>query len=75
MRTTAGVLLAPVHVRAGERDGLQLAHSAITKVTKLSSVRARQQYLTPLAVALEAWPGSDAKQLARMTRQVIATPA
>jgi hypothetical protein len=45
------------------------------KVTKLSSVRARQQYLSPLAVALEAWPGSDATQLARMTRQVIATRA
>jgi hypothetical protein len=44
-------------------------------VTKLSSVRARQQYLSPLAVALEAWPGSEATQLARMTRQVIATPA
>ncbi|MGH3798520.1 MAG: hypothetical protein ACRDTD_00005 [Pseudonocardiaceae bacterium] len=53
-RTNAGILLATVHVQAGERDGLRLAHSAITQVTKLSSVRARQQYLTPLAVALEA---------------------
>jgi hypothetical protein len=74
-RTNADILLATVHVRAGEHDGLQLAHSAITKVTKLSSVRARQQYLTPLAVELEARPGNDAKQLAQMTRQVIATPA
>jgi transcriptional regulator with XRE-family HTH domain len=74
-RTTADILLATVHVRAGERDGLQLAHNAITQVTKLSSVRARQQYLTPLTVALEARPSNDAKQLARMTRQVIATPA
>ena len=74
-RTMSGVLLATVHVRAGERDGLQLAHSAITKVTKLSSVRARQQYLTPLAVALEARKGNDAKQLARMARQVTATQA
>ncbi len=73
MRTISGILLATVHVRAGERDGLQLAHGAITKVTKLSSVRAREQYLTPLAAALEARPGSDAQQLARMTRQVIAT--
>jgi len=71
-RTNADISLATVHVRAGERDGLQLAHSAITKVTKLSSVRARQQYLAPLTVALEARPGSDAKQLAQMTRQVIA---
>ncbi len=74
-RTMSGVLLATVHVRAGERDGLQLAHGAITKVTKLSSVRAREQYLSPLAAALEARPGGDAKQLARMTRQVIATRA
>ncbi len=69
-RTMSGILLATVHVRAGERDGLQLAHSAITQVTKLSSVRARQQHLTPLAVAVEAQPGSDAHQLARMARQV-----
>ncbi|MGH3887617.1 MAG: hypothetical protein ACRDSZ_13805, partial [Pseudonocardiaceae bacterium] len=74
-RTRAGILLATVHVRAGERDGLRLAHGAITQVTKLSSVRARQQYLPPLAVALEARPGGDAQQLVRMTRQVIATPA
>jgi transcriptional regulator with XRE-family HTH domain/tetratricopeptide (TPR) repeat protein len=74
-RTYADILLATVHIRAGERDGLQLAHSAITQVTKLSSVRARQQYLSPLAIALEARPGSDAKQLAQMTRQVIATRA
>jgi hypothetical protein len=71
--TNAGILLATVHVRASERDGLQLAHRALTTVTKISS--AHQQYLTPLAIALEARPGSDAKQLARMTRQVIATPA
>ncbi len=75
MRTKSGILLATVHVRAGERDGLQLAHAAITKVTKLSSVRAREQFLTPLAVALEARLSSDAQQLARMTRQVIATRA
>ena len=74
-RTQSGVLLATVHVQAGERDGLQLAHGAITSVTKLSSVRTLQQFLTPLAVALEARPGGDAEQLARMTRQVIATRA
>ena len=70
----ASILLATVHVRASERDSLQLAHAAITSVTKLSSVRARRQ-LTPLVVALEAQPGNDAEQLARMTRQVIATRA
>ena len=74
-RTSAGTLLATVHVRAGERDGLQLAHGTITKVTKISSVRARQQYLTPLAVALEACKDHDAKQLARMARQVTVTRA
>jgi hypothetical protein len=74
-RTKAGILLATVHVRAGERDGLQLAHNAITSVTKLSSVRPRQQYLAPLAIALEARPGNDARQLAQMTREVIATRA
>ncbi|MGH3933986.1 MAG: hypothetical protein ACRDS1_03210, partial [Pseudonocardiaceae bacterium] len=74
-RANADLVLATVHVQAGERDGLQLAHNAITKVTKLSSVRARQQYLTPLAVALEARPGSDAEQLARTARQVTTTRA
>ncbi|MGH3808740.1 MAG: hypothetical protein ACRDRU_19350, partial [Pseudonocardiaceae bacterium] len=72
-RTAAGILLAIVHVRAGEHDGLQLAHSALTTVTTLSSVRARQQYLTPLAAALEARKGDDAQHLARMTRQIITT--
>ncbi|MGH3885672.1 MAG: hypothetical protein ACRDSZ_03720 [Pseudonocardiaceae bacterium] len=39
-RTHSGIVLATVHVRAGEPGGLQLAHGAITAVTKLSSVRA-----------------------------------
>jgi hypothetical protein len=59
-------------VRAGESRGLQLAHSAITAVTKLSSVRARRR-LEPLIAALEARPGSDTKELGRMARQVAAT--
>ncbi|MGH3869944.1 MAG: hypothetical protein ACRDSR_00265 [Pseudonocardiaceae bacterium] len=71
--TVAGILLSTVHVRASEHDGLQLAHSALTRVTKFSSVRAREQYLTPLAVALEARKGDDAQYLARMTRQIITT--
>jgi tetratricopeptide (TPR) repeat protein len=74
-RVNAGLVLATVHVRAGEHDGLRLAHGAITQVIKINSVRARQQYLTPLAVALEARPGSDARQLARTARQVMATCA
>ena len=73
-RTQSGILLATIHVRAGESDGLQLAHGAITGVTKLSSVRARQQ-LEPLVAALENQPGSDHCELARMARHVAATRA
>jgi len=60
-------------VRAGEPRGLQLAHHALTGVTKINSVRARQQ-LEPLATALEARPSSsDTRQLARMARQLATT--
>ena len=38
-RTLSGVTLAIVHVRAGEPDGLRLAHGAVTGASKLSSVR------------------------------------
>ncbi|MGH4000592.1 MAG: helix-turn-helix domain-containing protein, partial [Pseudonocardiaceae bacterium] len=64
-RTRSGIVFATIHVRAGESRGLQLAHSAITAVTKLSSVRARR-CLEPLVAALEARPGSDTKELGRM---------
>ncbi len=70
-RTMTGIVLATVHVTAGEQRGLQLAHGAITDVTKLTSVRVRKKLL-PLAEALEARPGSDARELARMARQVAA---
>ena len=73
-RTQAGVVLATIHVRAGEPDGLRLAHGAVTGASKLSSMRARQR-LVPLADALEARPGSDHRELARMARQVAATRA
>jgi hypothetical protein len=66
----SGIVLATVHVRAGEPDGLSLAHSVITAVTKLSSVRARRQ-LEPLVIALEARPGRDEQDLARMARQIV----
>ncbi len=71
-RTYSGIVLATVHVRAGEPRGLQLAHSAVTAAARLSSARIRRQ-LEPLATALEARSGSDARQLARMARQVAAT--
>jgi hypothetical protein len=70
-RTDSGILLATIHVTAGEPQGLQLAHSAIIDVTKLTSVRARHR-LVPLAKALEARPGSDARELAQLAWQVAA---
>lgn len=73
-RTQSGIVLATIHVRAGESGALELAHGAITGVTRLSSVRARHR-LEPLAVALAARPGADAQELARMARQVAATRA
>jgi transcriptional regulator with XRE-family HTH domain len=67
--TQSVIVLATIHVRAGEPDGLRLAHGAVTAVTKLSSIRARKR-LEPLVAALEARPGRDAQDLARMTREV-----
>ncbi|MDQ3223888.1 MAG: hypothetical protein M3Q75_10530, partial [Gemmatimonadota bacterium] len=68
------IVLATIHVRAGEPHGLQLAHHAVTAVTRISSMHARQR-LQPLAAALEARPGSDYRELARMARQVASTRA
>jgi transcriptional regulator with XRE-family HTH domain len=72
--TRSSITLATIHVRAGERDGLELAHNAITAVTKLTSVRARTR-LGPLTAALETRNSSDAHELARMARQVSTTRA
>ncbi|MBV9141693.1 MAG: hypothetical protein JO115_12375 [Pseudonocardiales bacterium] len=71
-RTLSGILLATIHVRAGEPDGLKLAHNAITSVTKISSFRARQR-LIPLAAALDARPSTDARELARAARYLTTT--
>lgn len=68
-RTSSIVVLATIHVRAGERDGLGMAHEAITSVSRLSSVRARRR-LHPLADALDTRTGADARDLARTARQV-----
>ncbi len=73
-RTAANILLATIHIRAGEPDGLRLAHGAIVGVTKLSSVRAHRR-LEPLVDALEARSGSDHRELARMARHVATTRA
>jgi len=70
--TQSAILLATIHVRAGEPRGLQLAHGAVTAAAKLTSVRTRRQ-LEPLAAALAARRGADAEQLARMARQVATT--
>jgi transcriptional regulator with XRE-family HTH domain len=71
-RTQAELLLAEVHVRAGEPCGLTLAREAIEKVP-LQSVAARRQRLVPLATALGARPGSDTRELARRARQIATT--
>ena len=70
-RTNSAIVLATIHVKAGEQRGLPLAHSVITDVTKMTSVRARQR-LGALAETLETRPESDARELARMARQVAA---
>ncbi|MGH3853779.1 MAG: hypothetical protein ACRDR6_09815, partial [Pseudonocardiaceae bacterium] len=62
-----------IHVRAGEPRGLTLAHHAIEAVSTLQSVAARREWLTPLATALEARPGTDTQELARMARQIATT--
>jgi transcriptional regulator with XRE-family HTH domain len=72
-RTLAQLLLAEVHVRAGEPQGLILARQAIDGVHTLHSVAARRERLIPLATALEARPGSDTRELARIARKVAAT--
>ncbi|MDQ3763664.1 MAG: helix-turn-helix domain-containing protein [Actinomycetota bacterium] len=71
-RTHSAAVLATIHVKAGEPDGLHLAHGVITAVTRLSSVSARQRLL-PLTEALDIRRGSDYQELARMARQVATT--
>ncbi|MGH3833562.1 MAG: hypothetical protein ACRDRS_24525, partial [Pseudonocardiaceae bacterium] len=72
-RTITELLLAEIHIRAGEPRGLTLAHHAIEKVSTLHSVAARREWLTPLATALEARPGTDTQELARRSRQLATT--
>ena len=72
-RIQVELLLAEVHIRAGEPQGLNLAHHAIEAVSTLNSVAARVQRVVPLAIALEARPGTDAHDLAHQARQVAMT--
>ena len=72
-RIAAQLLLAEVHIRAGEPQGLILARHAIAGVSALRSVTTRRQRLLPLAAALETRPSTDNLELARIARQVAAT--
>jgi transcriptional regulator with XRE-family HTH domain len=72
-RIAAELLLAEVHIRAGEPQGLILARHAIAGVSALRSVTTRRQRLIPLAAALEARPSTDSLELARIARKVAAT--
>jgi len=63
------ITLAELHVTAGEPRGLTMAKTVIDTVALLHSVRAHER-LEPLAAALEARPGGDARELARMARRV-----
>ncbi|MGH4021813.1 MAG: hypothetical protein ACRDT0_21775 [Pseudonocardiaceae bacterium] len=72
--TFAGILRATIHVQTGEPRGLQLADQAINGVARLRSVRARQR-LVPLADALDARPGGDARELSQRARRVAAASA
>ena len=70
-RTQSGIVLASIYVTAGEPRGLPLVHDAITNATRLTSVRVRRQLL-PLVGALESRPSSDAHDLARKARRIMA---
>ena len=72
-RIQAELLRAEVHIRAGEPQGLSLAHHAIEAVRSLRSTRVRRERLMPLAAALEARPGPDARDLAHQARQIATT--
>ncbi|MGH3828222.1 MAG: helix-turn-helix domain-containing protein [Pseudonocardiaceae bacterium] len=72
-RTMAELLLADLHIRAGDPQGLTLAHQAIENVSTLHSVAVQREWLIPLATALEARPGTDTQELARTARQIATT--
>ncbi|HZD15613.1 MAG TPA: hypothetical protein VE196_10935, partial [Pseudonocardiaceae bacterium] len=65
----AGVLRATIHVQTGGPRGTDLARQAIDEVAGLRSTRARER-LAPLAAALAARPGADARELAIHARRV-----
>ncbi|MGH4025648.1 MAG: helix-turn-helix domain-containing protein [Pseudonocardiaceae bacterium] len=71
-QTLSATVLATIHVRAGEADGLGMAYTVITSVSKLRSARTRKR-LVPLADALDIRRGTDSRDLARQARQVATT--
>lgn len=66
------LMLAHLHLQAGELRGLVLAKSAIDEVARTRSGVARGVYLPTLIHTLDTRPGSDAKDLARRARQLAA---
>jgi hypothetical protein len=70
----AGILLATIHVLAGDSDGLTLAHAAIGGVASLKSGLARDR-LAPLQLALAERHDGDSRELARAAREVAAAGA
>jgi transcriptional regulator with XRE-family HTH domain len=71
--TMAELLLAEIHIRAEEPQGLTLARQAIDGARTLQSVAAHRERLMPLAAALETRPGTDTRELARTARQIATT--
>ena len=71
--TMAELLLAEIHIRAGEPQGLTLARQAIERASTLQSIAAHRERLMPLATVLETRPGSDTRELARTARQIATT--
>ena len=59
-RAMANLVLAELHVHAGEPRGVELAHHAVREVSQLHSVPTRQR-LEPLAALLDARSGADAR--------------
>lgn len=74
-RPGADITRARLHVLAGDTDAPQLAGAAITATGQTRSGVARQVWLPPLADALDARPGTDARDLTRQARQVATTRA
>ncbi|MBV9142982.1 MAG: hypothetical protein JO115_19065 [Pseudonocardiales bacterium] len=69
----AGLVLAEVHLRAGEPQGLPLAQEALTQVSTLHSLAVRRDLVAPLATALAARPDTEAQELARQARGLATT--